>query len=134
MDLQIKTFRIQSEADERALNEFLVGKFIRHWGTSYTPAGGGVIDAVTHALGGAATTDTATSGVWNVLLAYEIRQNTEPRQNAEPRQGRNDRNDSSHPFAPRQLPDRYKKGNAPAPAPKAREKAPVEEFTTFLWD
>ena len=30
MDLKIKTFHIHSAEDERALNEFLAGKSIRH--------------------------------------------------------------------------------------------------------
>src|SRR4051812_37652937 len=38
MDLQTKTFRIQGEAGERALNDFLAGKIVRHWATSYSPS------------------------------------------------------------------------------------------------
>ena len=41
MDLHVKTFRIQSESDERALNDFLVGKYVRHWQTTFVPTGAG---------------------------------------------------------------------------------------------
>src|ERR1035437_7260657 len=53
MDVKIKTFRIESSADEQSLNEFLNGKIIRHWGTTYEAS--------------------AEGGSWNVFLAYEIR-------------------------------------------------------------
>ena len=121
MDLQIKTFRIQSESDERALNEFLVGKYVRHWATDYTPAGGGAIDAITHALSGsAATSDVSTGGIWNVLIAYETRQKGDG--------GHRSERESSHPFAPRKLPERYEKKNQSAAPAKAKEKAPAEEY------
>src|ERR1051325_2963805 len=55
MDVKIKTFRIESPSDEQALNEFLAGKIVRHWGTSYEHNNG--------------------SGIWNVMIAYELRMN-----------------------------------------------------------
>ena len=118
MDLKIKTFHIHSAEDERALNEFLAGKFIRHWATSFTPSGTG---AITHAISGSGPSN-GNSGVWNVLVAYEERQNNEPRLN------RNDRNEPAHPFAPRKLPERYNKRDAQAQAPKPKEKPVHEDY------
>ena len=66
-DLQIKTFLIRNEADERAMNEFLAGKVVRHWSTSFQETQG------------AAQADSP--GTWNVFVAFELRTD-------EPRAGR----------------------------------------------
>jgi superfamily II DNA helicase RecQ len=55
MDVKIKTFRIQSPSDEQSLNEFLTGKIVRHWGAQHE--------------------STAEGGVWNLMIAYELRVN-----------------------------------------------------------
>jgi superfamily II DNA helicase RecQ len=93
MDVKIKTFRIESPADEQALNEFLAGKIVRHWGTSYEHANG--------------------AGIWNVMIAFEVRMN-EPKLSAPNHRG----NNNNHQLKPRQQQER--------PAP--REKAPREDY------
>ncbi len=109
MDLQIKTFRIQSEADERALNEFLVGKIVRHWDTTLSASSG---------------EDSASA--WNVFLAYEIRMNGDDRQSG----ARNSRQD--HAAAPQARRTRdARRNDAPQERREARpvrEKAPREEY------
>jgi superfamily II DNA helicase RecQ len=69
MDVKIKTFRIQSQADEQALNDFLAGKIVRHWGTSYDHSDG-----------------TAS---WNVMIAYEVRMNEPKHGGDRPRRDQN---------------------------------------------
>jgi superfamily II DNA helicase RecQ len=99
MDVKIKTFRIQSQADEQVLNEFLAGKIVRHWGTSYEHADG--------------------SGIWNVMIAYEVRMN-EPRQTGDrPRReqnGNHNNHTNNHQMKSR------------TPERPAREKAPREDY------
>jgi superfamily II DNA helicase RecQ len=97
MDVKIKTFRIQSATDEQALNEFLAGKIVRHWGTSYEHGG--------------------ESGVWNVMIAYELRLN-EPRHTNErgPRREMNNNHQSKG------------RGNDHRPERPAKEKAPKEDY------
>ena len=105
MDLQIKTFRIQGEADEQALNQFLAGKIVRHWDTTLTPASG-----------------ADSPGGWNVFIAYEIRQN-------EARAGGQSRQDA--PALRRAGTQDGRRNDAPQdrrePKP-VREKAPREEY------
>lgn len=60
MDIKIKTFRIQSAEDEQSLNDFLAGKIVRHWGTTFD------------------------GGAWNVFLGYEIRVNENRRVGTSP--------------------------------------------------
>ena len=102
MDVQIKTFRLQNAGDEQSLNDFLNGKIIRHWATSWTPA------------------DVAgTDGTWHVIVAYEIRM-------AEARQGA--RNEQS---AQRRSPNANDGGRNARNAPKQdkpREKPAREEY------
>jgi superfamily II DNA helicase RecQ len=68
-DLHIKTFQIQNDTDEQAVNEFLAGKSVRHWSASFAPA---------TSLPSADGTPIVL-GVWNVFVAYEIRQAVEIR-------------------------------------------------------
>jgi superfamily II DNA helicase RecQ len=96
MDVKIKTFRIESPTDEQALNEFLAGKIVRHWGTSYEHTGG--------------------SGIWNVMIAYEMRMNEPKHANERPRRDMNNNHNSNHTLRGRQ------------PERPAREKAPKEDY------
>jgi superfamily II DNA helicase RecQ len=77
MDLQIKTFRIHSAEDERALNAFLAGKIVRHWATSFShPAAAGITGAIHEALSSVAGEEGSalpSRGAWDVFIAYEIR-------------------------------------------------------------
>jgi superfamily II DNA helicase RecQ len=112
MDVKIKTFRIQSSADEQALNEFLNGKIVRHWGTTYDPAPEG--------------------GSWNVFLAYEIRMNENRHLGSE--RDRNDR-DRDRRESPRGLaihgrdsrPNERRADDRSAPR-EPREKPPREDY------
>src|SRR5438093_1177009 len=97
MDVKIKTFRIQSATDEQALNEFLSGKIVRHWGTSYEHADG---------------------GVWNVMIAYEVRMNEPRHANERPRREQN----NNH--------NQQVRGRAPERP--VREKAPREDYTAQI--
>ncbi len=110
MDVKIKTFRILSSADEQALNEFLNGKIVRHWGTTYET--------------------TAEGGSWNVFLAYEIRMNENRNTGNERGDRRDDRRD-----APRGLalhnrdgrPNERRNDDRPAPR-EQKEKPPREDY------
>jgi hypothetical protein len=112
-DIQIKTFQLQNASDEQSLNEFLTGKIVRHWETSFTPA---VAEG---------------AGVWNVFVAFEIRQKDE--RPAERERNNQSRQQSERPaFTKKVLPTNGSpRQNATprndAPARRA-EKAPPEEY------
>lgn len=101
MDVKIKTFRIQSSSDEQALNEFLAGKIVRHWGTSYD--------------------HNSDGGTWNVMIAYEVRMN-------EPKHGDRYGNERHMNERPRRdgLSNNQPRGKAPERP--AKEKAPREDY------
>src|SRR6476659_8496743 len=73
MDLQIKTFRIHTEADELALNAFLHNKIVRHWSTNFVPDTTGALGAISSALTGTQADAGSSAGVWNIFVAYEVR-------------------------------------------------------------
>jgi len=112
-DIQIKTFQLQNATDEQSLNEFLTGKIVRHWETSFTPAA------------------TEGNGVWNVFVAFEIRQKDE--RPAERERNNQSRQPSERPaFTKKILPTNgsLRQNATPrneAPARRA-EKAPPEEY------
>jgi len=54
MALRVKTFRLNDDASEQALNDFLQNKMVRHWSAEYSG-------------------DPAL-GHWNVLIAYELQE------------------------------------------------------------
>ncbi|MDP4200044.1 MAG: HRDC domain-containing protein [Bacteroidota bacterium] len=108
MDVKIKTFRIQSSADEQTLNDFLTGKIVRHWSTTYEQSPEG--------------------GVWNVFLGYEIRMNEN-----RPTGGDRDRRD-----APRGATNHgrdvrpERRGDDRPPMREPREKTPREDYVPLI--
>jgi len=112
-DLQIKTFQLQNSSDEQSLNEFLAGKVVRHWETSFTPAAG------------------EGNGVWNIFVAYEIRQKED--RPAERERNNQSRQGQDRPAITRknlQQNGSVRQNLAPrneAP-PRRAEKAPQEEY------
>src|SRR5579885_2980297 len=98
MDVKIKTFRIQSSSDEQALNEFLAGKIVRHWGTQY---------------------DASGDGTWNVMLAYEVRMN----ENRSREHGGQQNHGGQHGHR-----ESHGQANHQRPAKPVREKTPREEY------
>lgn len=82
MSVRIKTFRIENESAEAALNEYLQNKIVRHWATSYTES----------------------SGVWNILVAAEERENN--------REGGNERGTRVSTRTPRESGSLRESGNA----------------------
>jgi superfamily II DNA helicase RecQ len=73
MDVQIKTFRISQESDEKALNDFLHNKVIRHWSTTFVPGTSGMVGALTSAITGNESGAVSDAGTWNVFVAFEER-------------------------------------------------------------
>ncbi len=134
-DLQIKTFQIQNDTDEQAVNEFLTGKNVRHWSASFAPA-----NSLPSADG-----SPIVLGVWNVFVAYENRPPAESR----PAQGMDHGRQYAAGGQPRKFSERSSSdrsssdrssGNQPsinprqsAPAPKA-EKVVAEDYKPQIAD
>lgn len=112
MDVQIKTFRLSNDTDEKALNNFLHNKVIRHWSTTFVPGTGGMVGALTNAITGNESQVLSEAGTWNVFVAYEERMSEAVNNN------RASRNNNNKPQS--QRPQRE-------PAPK-REKAPSPDY------
>jgi hypothetical protein len=112
-DIQIKTFQLQNASDEQSLNEFLSGKIVRHWETSFTPSA------------------TEGTGAWNVFVAFEIRQKDE--RPAERERNNQSRQPSERPAFTKKIlptngasrPNATPRNEAPA---RRTEKAPPEEY------
>jgi HRDC domain len=77
-ETRVKTFQIQSSADEEALNTFLAGKAVRHWSVNFTPSTS------------LPSTDGSPLeiGVWNVFVAYHDRDSDSRSPDPQNRQGR----------------------------------------------
>src|SRR5207237_522432 len=101
---------IATPADADALNEFLNGKIVRHWGTSFERTADG-------------------DGAWNIFLAYEVRVNDVRHGSGEPRPEH--RRDNRPMRGERPQYGAAQHGGAGAhgaPARPAREKAPREDY------
>ncbi|HEY3875478.1 MAG TPA: HRDC domain-containing protein [Candidatus Kapabacteria bacterium] len=118
-DVQVKTFHIQSNSDEQAVNAFLAGKIVRHWSATFSPA---ISDSASG----------SPAGAWNVFVAYEHRMEQDhreqsrsgnaPRRNSD-RNGQNNRQEGGRQESSRQ------------PASQARsEKAVNEEYKPQISD
>lgn len=110
MDVQIKTFRIANDSDEKAFNDFLRNKVIRHWSTTFVPGTGGMVGALTSAITGNESQAISEAGTWNVFVAFEERmsENHGNQRNAMRKQMPNDKRPNQKEAAP-------KKEKAPAP-------------------
>ncbi len=125
-DIQIKTFQIQNAADEQAVNEFLVGKSVRHWSASFAPS-----TSLPSADGA-----PIVLGVWNVFVAYENRppqaENRQSAQTEHARQGYSG-GQPSRKFSPQSGGQPGITPRQSAPAPKA-DKAPTEDYKPQIAD
>ena len=126
-DLQIKTFRIHNEADEQAVNEFLTGKMVRHWSTTFSPDSANALEAIGDALksggtgslttgAGAPAKGAGSPGTWNVFVAYEQRVN-------EPATERSIHSAAPMPYASH----KFQEGRGTSRNPERRETKPREK-------